>query len=178
MTISSHWAIISPACMPVLQHWVKKTMISLNIMVNRRISRSNRNRNCNPDLKREPISERNQLNKSRLSVGSLRVFTYFFMCFSRDDTLKDSSGIKIQHSIWMIVHVPHWDAVIIFKAILFWRTDFLIKGILVFNKAVPAWLQLGAYWVNLMKASACDMTSSSPKEGTNIATRWWYQWNT
>lgn len=37
--------------------------------------------------------------------------------------------MHLQHSVWIMVQVPHCKAVIMSKAILFWRTAFLIRDI-------------------------------------------------
>ena len=48
------------------------------------------------------------------------------------------------------------------KAILFWRTAFLIRDISGFSKDRLSWLSFKAYWVNLVGASVCAILSSRP----------------
>ena len=50
------------------------------------------------------------LRLSRLGNGSLRAEIWFFMWF-KCVTLKDLSGTKIQHSVWIIAQISPWDAI-------------------------------------------------------------------
>lgn len=163
--------------MLVWQHWVEKTVISLNTVINTKIPRSSRRRNCNPDCGNVPKPVGSQLNKSfRLGVGSLKALPYFLTWVNKNERLEDSSGIKTQHSAWKTAHGPPCDPLVMSRAVPFWRTAFLIKDISVFNSDIQVRLLLRACWVNWVKASVCNMTSYNPIEGTNGAAKWLYQW--
>lgn len=42
--------------------------------------------------------------------------------------------MNTQHSVWIVALVPPCEAVILSKAVLVWRTAFLIRDISVFGK--------------------------------------------
>lgn len=88
---------------------------------------------------------------------------------SCDDTLADSSAMNI-HPVWIMAQVPPGRVVIMTKTILFRRTVFLIKDILVFSKDRLCWLSFKSCWVNLVRA----IMSSRPTEGKKMAAKWSY----
>ena len=51
--------------------------------------------------------------------------------------------------------VPPYQAVIMSKAILFWRRVFLIRDIPVFCKDTVCRLLFKAFWVQVVRASVC-----------------------
>lgn len=57
-----------------------------------------------------------------LEVRSLRVFTCALMWFNKADTLVDSSCMDTWHSVWIMAQGLPCKAVLMLKAILFWRT--------------------------------------------------------
>lgn len=78
--------------------------------------------------------------------------------------------MNIQPSVWIMAQVLH-DAVIMFKAILFWRIAFFIRDMSVFSKDRLCWLSFKGCWVNLETASICAITSSRPMEGTKTVAK-------
>ena len=74
-----------------------------------------------------------------------------------------------------MAQVPPCEAVIMSKAIVSWRTAFLIRGILVFSKDRLCQLSFKVCWVNLVRASMCGIMSSRPVEGTKMVAKWLYQ---
>ena len=58
------------------------------------------------------------------------------------------------------------------KAILFWRTAFLIRDVSVFSKGRLCWLKsFEACWVNFVRASVCVKMSSRPMERTKMVAK-------
>ena len=105
----------------------------------------------------------------RLGVDHSGHFTCVLVWFNKDDTLAASSGMDTQHSIWITVQVPPWETIIRSKAILSWRTTFLIIDISVLSKEMFSWLSFKACWMNLVRAFTCVIMSSRPMEKK----RWW-----
>lgn len=70
------------------------------------------------------------------------------MQFSKDDTL-DSSGVNTPHSVWITAQVTSCEALIMTRAVVFWRTAAFITDISVFIKDRLRWLSFMFCWVNL-----------------------------
>lgn len=91
--------------------------------------------------------------------------------FSKDGALVDSSDTNIEHSVWIMAQVLPCEAVIISKAILFWRAAFVIRDVSVFCKDRLYWLPFTVGWVNFIRASVCARMSSSSAEGTEAPSK-------
>ena len=76
--------------------------------------------------------------------------------------------MNTRHSVWITAQSLSCEAVVMSKAIIFWRTDFLIIDISVFSKDRLCWLSFKACWVNLVRVSLCVLMSSRPIEGTKM----------
>lgn len=100
------------------------------------------------------------------------------MWFNNNHTLADSSRMNTQHSAQIMAEVPPCEAVLMSKAILFWKTAFLIRDISVFSKDRLCRLSFKACWVNELRVSVCAIMSSRPMERTDTAAKWSYQWET
>lgn len=86
--------------------------------------------------------------------------------------------MEMQHSIWIIEQVPPWDVVRKLRVMQFCNTTFLIIANSEFSR-LRAWLlSFKGFWVNSVKASMWTIASPNPTEGTKIAAKWSYQWNT
>ena len=57
-----------------------------------------------------PTSNQFFKRSSRIGNGSLKAEIWFFLWFIKGVTLKDSSGMKTQHSVWIMAQVPPWNA--------------------------------------------------------------------
>lgn len=64
-----------------------------------------------------------------------------------------------------------YEAVIMSKAILIWRTTFLIKDSSVFGKNRLCQLSLKVSWVNLVRVSMYAIPLPRPMEGTKTMTK-------
>ena len=73
-------------------------------------------------------------------------------------------SMNIHHSVWRMAQVPLFEAIIMSKAILFWRIVFLTRDVSVFGKDRLSRLSFKACWVNVGRASVFTM-SSWPVEG-------------
>lgn len=109
----------------------------------------------------------------RLGVGSLREFT-----MSSYDLKMIRQQVWTQHSAWIMAQVPPCQAVVMSKAILFWRTAVFFGDISVFTKDRLCRLSLKPCWVKLVRGSVCPMLSSRPMEGKKMEAKWWCQWET
>lgn len=56
--------------------------------------------------------------------AELREFTSVLMCFNKNDTLADFSGMNAHRSVWIIAQLPPCKAIIMSKAILFGAQQF------------------------------------------------------
>lgn len=74
----------------------------------------------------------------------------------------------------MTAQVLPWEAAKMSKAILLWRTAFLMKDISVYNKDKLHQLSFSTCWLNFIRASICTITSLMPTEGTPTADKWSY----
>ena len=92
--------------------------------------------------------------------------------------LDDLSYVFKQCSVWMLAQVPPWDAVRILKAVSFCKTAFLIIEISEFSRLIVWLLSFNVFWVNFFRVSMWEITFSNPTEGTKVAAKWSYQWNT
>ena len=72
--------------------------------------------------------------------------------------------MNTEHSVWIMAQVPPCKAVIMSKAILFWRTAFLIRDIIVFIKDRLRCLSFKVCCMNSVRASMCGIMSSRPME--------------
>lgn len=93
------------------------------------------------------------------------------MRFNNNHVLADSSDINTQHSAQIMAEVPPCEAVIMSKAILFWRIALLVRDISVFSKDRLCRLSFKACWVNELRVSVCAIISSRPMEGTDTAAK-------
>lgn len=66
--------------------------------------------------------------------------------------------------------------VIMTRVIPFWRTGLLTRDNSGFIKDIHCLLSFRAYWLNLVRASMCAVTSFRPMEDTNMVAKWLYQW--
>ena len=71
-----------------------------------------------------------------------------------------------------------WDVVRILRTIRFCKTVFLIIKTSKFSRLRVWLLSFKAFWVNFVKVSVWEITLSNPTEGTKIAAKGSYQWNT
>ena len=108
-------------------------------------------------------------------MDHLRQKIWFFIWVIRYFILEDSSDIKTQHSVWITVHVPPWDARRILKAVSSCKTTFIVKVTSEFSRLI-AWSLFKACWVNFVQASVWAITSSNLSEGTKTGAKWPYQW--
>lgn len=79
--------------------------------------------------------------------------------------------MNTQYSAWIMAQVPPYEAVIMFKAILFYKAAFLTGDISVFSKDRLCSLSFKACWVNAVRVFMCVITSSRPMEGTKTAAK-------
>lgn len=91
---------------------------------------------------------------------------------------RDSLDIQMQYSDCIITWVPPWEVFRILRAMLFYRTAFLIKETSEFNKLMACLLSFKSCWINLVKTSMWLMTSSIPSEWTNIMSKCSFHWKT
>ena len=71
-----------------------------------------------------------------------------------------------------------WDVVRILRTIQFCKTAFLVIKTSEFSRLIARLLSPKAFWVTFVKVSVWEITLSNPTEGTKIAAKWSYQWNT
>ena len=71
-----------------------------------------------------------------------------------------------------------WDVARILRTIQFCKTAFLVIKTSEFSRLIARLLSPKAFWVTFVKVSVWEITLSNPTEGTKIAAKWSYQWNT
>lgn len=104
-----------------------------------------------------------------IQIGSLRSFTCVLIWFNKQGTLAESSGMNTT-SFLGNVQVSPCEAGIMSKAIIFWRTVFLIRDISVFSKDRLCQLSFKT-WVNLVRTTVYAIMSSRPIEGIKTAAK-------
>ena len=141
---------------------------------------SNTANSINKVISRDLSHELPELNKffrrwPILGSTSLKAEIWFFIWVIKCFILEDSSDIKTQHSVWIMVQVSHWDARRILRAVWSCKTTFIVKVTSEFSRLI-AWSLFKACWVNFVKASMWAITSSNLTEGTKTGAKWPYQW--
>lgn len=88
----------------------------------------------------------------------------------KENASADSSGVSM--TVGTAAQMPPCEAATMSKAILSWKTAFLVKDISVFSQERFRWLSSKTYWANSARASTCVIKASRPREGKKTAAKW------
>ena len=138
----SHWAIHLINCFKSSYHFCWRLRHTLGNITNN--VANNTSGIIAKYFNHEPPTPKQLFKRlSRLGNGSLKAEIWFFIWFIKFVTLKDSSGMKTQYSVWIMVQVPPWDAARMSRAVQFCSTTFIIE---------TSVTRLLAYWTLSFKA--------------------------